>query len=118
QADPTHLTTLGVLSDSIFGSTAQLQQMGTSSPPPTDILIKYTYYGDTNLDGQVDGSDYARIDNGYIMGLSGWSNGDFNYDNQINGSDYTLIDNAFNTQGPRLISPPVLPIVPTGLAAQ
>jgi hypothetical protein len=66
--------------------------------------VKYTYYGDTNLDGVVDGSDYSRIDNGYLSNgaLTGWFNGDFNYDGVINGSDYTLIDNAFNTQGAQL----------------
>jgi autotransporter-associated beta strand protein len=68
----------------------------------SDILIKYTYYGDANLDGRVSSSDYSRIDNGYLSHLTGWYNGDFNYDNVVNGSDYTLIDNAFNTQGAHL----------------
>ncbi len=63
-----------------------------------DALIKNTLFGDANLDGRVDGSDYTKIDNGFNSPLSGWSNGDFNYDGLINGSDYTLIDNAFNTQ--------------------
>ena len=63
------------------------------------MLVRYTYYGDANLDGKVDGGDYSRIDNGYLQQLTGWYNGDFNYDNAIDGSDYTLIDNAFNTQG-------------------
>ena len=61
--------------------------------------MKYTYYGDANLDGKVDASDYSLIDNGYLNHLTGWYNGDFNYDGVINGSDYTLIDNAFNMQG-------------------
>jgi pectinesterase len=61
-----------------------------------DALIKYTYYGDANLDGAVNGADYQQIDNGFSMGLSGWSNGDFNYDGIVDGSDYSLIDNTFN----------------------
>jgi hypothetical protein len=65
----------------------------------TDVLVKYTYFGDANLDGMVNGSDYTLIDNGYNSGLSGWRNGDFNYDGVIDGDDYMLIDNAFNTQG-------------------
>jgi fibronectin-binding autotransporter adhesin len=65
----------------------------------SDVLVKYTYYGDANLDGGVDGSDYSRIDNGFLTHLTGWQNGDFNYDSVVNGSDYTLIDNAFNSQG-------------------
>jgi hypothetical protein len=68
----------------------------------TDVLMKFTYYGDANLDGKVDGSDYSKIDNGYLTHGTGWSNGDFNYDGVVNGSDYTLIDNAFNTQGPAI----------------
>jgi autotransporter-associated beta strand protein len=68
----------------------------------SDVLIKYTYYGDTNLDGGVDGSDYTNIDNGFNSHLTGWQNGDFNYDGVVDGSDYTLIDNAYNTQGASL----------------
>jgi hypothetical protein len=29
------------------------------------VLVKFTCYGDTNLDGQVDGSDYTLIDNAF-----------------------------------------------------
>jgi autotransporter-associated beta strand protein len=65
----------------------------------TDILVKYTLYGDANLDGTVNGSDYAMIDNGFNAKLTGWRNGDFNYDGVVNGDDYILIDNAFNTEG-------------------
>jgi autotransporter-associated beta strand protein len=104
----THLTTLGIILNTTNG-TAPLYGTGTAlgtfdgtSPAATDVLIKYTYYGDANLDGKVDGSDYARIDNGSLMGLTGWYNGDFNYDGVINGSDYTLIDNAYNTQGAQI----------------
>ncbi len=68
----------------------------------TDVLVKYTYFGDANLDGVVNGSDYTLIDNGFNNSLTGWHNGDFNYDGVVNGDDYTLIDNAFNTQGASL----------------
>jgi hypothetical protein len=106
--DSTHLTALGVIENTIDGGTTQLYgattPMGTfdgANPAATDILVKYTYYGDANLDGKVDGSDYSKIDAGYAAGgtLIGWANGDFNYDGVIDGSDYTLIDNAFNSQG-------------------
>ncbi len=72
----------------------------------SDVLIKYTYFGDANLDGVVNGSDYTLIDNGFNNTLTGWHNGDFNYDGIVNGDDYTLIDNAFNTQGPSLAGLP------------
>ena len=88
----------------LYGTGTTLGLFSGISPAKTDVLIKNTYYGDTNLDGKVDSTDYSRIDAGYLSrgALTGWFNGDFNYDGVINGSDYTLIDNAFNTQGAQL----------------
>jgi autotransporter-associated beta strand protein len=109
--DSSHLTTLGMLvNDSGAGtSTPYYGSGGTiastfdgATPADGNILLKYTYYGDTNLDGVVDGTDYSRIDTGYLNHLTGWFNGDLNYDNVIDGSDYTLIDNAYNQQGAAL----------------
>jgi hypothetical protein len=95
--DTTHLTALGSLQNNgLFSSFDGITNIAS------DVLIKYTYYGDADLNGQVDGSDYTRIDNGFLTNATGWSSGDFNYDGSINGSDYTLIDNAYNTQGPAL----------------
>ncbi len=77
---------------------------------PGDVIVKYTYWGDANLDGQVDGSDYTQIDYAFGGNLTGWANGDFNDDGIVDGSDYTLIDNSFNTQGVRLA--PAISLVP------
>jgi autotransporter-associated beta strand protein len=109
-SDTSYLTTLAVIqndngSGNPLYSTASGSALGSFDGQTTttsDILIKYTYYGDANLDGKVNGSDYSRIDNGYLTHLTGWYNGDFNYDGIVNGSDYTLIDNAFNRQSARL----------------
>ena len=111
-ANSKHLTALGVIVNDngsgspLYGSGGTIGSTfgGSVTPVDGDILVKYTYYGDANLDGKVDGSDYSRIDAAYITQssaspLTGWYNGDFNYDGVVNGSDYTLIDNAFNTQG-------------------
>ena len=97
-ADTTHLTAVGMLQPS---SPSNFEGQSVN---PTDVALKLTYYGDANLDGKVDGSDYSLIDNGYLQGLTGWQNGDFNYDGVINGSDYTLIDNAYNSQGAQFSS--------------
>jgi autotransporter-associated beta strand protein len=64
----------------------------------TDVLIKYTWNGDTDLNGVVNFDDYVRTDNGFNNHLSGWTNGDFNYDGSVNFDDYVLIDLAFNAQ--------------------
>jgi autotransporter-associated beta strand protein len=102
RTNTTGLTALGVLLNNAGNNTALFTTFDGQSVTTTDVLVKYTYYGDANLDGKVDGSDYSRIDNGYIEHFTGWSNGDFNYDGVVDGSDYTLIDNTFNQQGAQL----------------
>jgi hypothetical protein len=94
-ADKKHLTALGVAPGSVIPAGKTFDGY---TPAAGDVLVKYTSYGDTNLDGNVDGSDYSRIDVGYAAAATGWVNGDFNYDSAVDGTDYTLIDNAFNGQ--------------------
>jgi hypothetical protein len=67
----------------------------------TAIFLKWTYAGDANDDGLVDGSDYALIDNNNDGGgnLTGWFNGDFNYDGVENTADYDLINASYTDQG-------------------
>ncbi len=100
-ASAARITTLAaVLNDDGTGTdTALFNSFDGQSVVDGDVLVKYTLYGDADLNGQVDAVDYEAIDNGLNMGLVGWQNGDFNGDGKINGDDYTLIDNAFNTQG-------------------
>jgi len=68
--------------------------------------VKYTYYGDTDFNGKVDGADYARIDAKYAQqgsgNIGGWFNGDLDYNGKIDGADYALIDAAFSSQGAAL----------------
>ena len=76
----------------------------------TSILIKYTYYGDLNLDGIVDSNDYDLIDNTFAAydpldpintapdGGWRWSVGDVTYDGVVDSNDYDKIDNAFKQQ--------------------
>ena len=67
----------------------------------TAVLVLYTYAGDANLDGRIDGADYGTIDNSVqFPGAAGYANGDFNYDGVIDGADYGIIDNSFQLQGP------------------
>jgi hypothetical protein len=66
------------------------------------VVVKYTYYGDTDFNGKVNFDDYVRTDNGFNNHLVGWTNGDFDGNGQINFDDYVLIDLAFNTQSAAL----------------
>jgi hypothetical protein len=63
-----------------------------------DILIKYTWNGDVNLDGIVDAADYFLVDSGFLTQQGGYRNGDLNYDGTIDAADYFLIDSAFLAQ--------------------
>jgi hypothetical protein len=56
-----------------------------------DVLIKYTYYGDADLSGYVNGDDESLT----LFGLRGggaahWEYGDFDYSGHVNGDDYSL----------------------------
>jgi hypothetical protein len=66
----------------------------------TDALIKYTYYGDLDFNGIVDGTDYGFIDYAYGSGgFSGWNWGDFDYNGVIDGTDYGFIDYVYGSGG-------------------
>ncbi|MCY2951713.1 MAG: carbohydrate-binding protein [Planctomycetota bacterium] len=76
-----------------------------------DILVRYTWNGDANLDGVVNTDDFFQIDSGIISQKKGWYHGDFNYDGVINADDYFLIDSAYIGQsGPLAASKPALAV--------
>jgi hypothetical protein len=95
-----HNTTLGVLEatelKSLFGPAASFDGQ---FPDDTAVLIKYTYYGDTDFNGVVNFDDYSRTDSGFNQHKTGWMNGDFDSNGHVDFDDYSLIDLAFNTQG-------------------
>jgi polygalacturonase len=107
--DNSLLTAVGMMSNA-NGAGQRVAAFGGESVSANDVLLKYTYYGDANLDGVVNGGDYALTDNGFNFGLGTFGNGDFNYDGVINGADYALIDNAFNFQGGPLSDSPLQPL--------
>ena len=64
-----------------------------------DVLVKYTYLGDTNIDGVVDASDLARVLQGLNGGGTGWNFGDVNYDGVVNSFDLGRVQAAIRGQG-------------------
>ncbi len=67
----------------------------------TSLIVKYTSYGDNNLDGTVDVNDFrAFIDGLVTFNASAWSQGDYTYDNQIDlGNDFNLFLRSYIAQG-------------------
>jgi len=64
------------------------------------VIAMYTYAGDVNFDGLVDGADYGTLDNWIqFPGTDGYANGDVNYDGVIDGADYGVLDNTIQLQG-------------------
>jgi len=99
------LTTLGIgeAADAFGLGATDTSMFGSETVDGTALLIKYTYAGDANLDGVIDGGDYGLIDNFVqVPSASGYFNGDFNYDGVIDGGDYGVIDNNIQAQGPQL----------------
>ncbi|MEA2707533.1 MAG: hypothetical protein QOF78_134 [Phycisphaerales bacterium] len=95
-------TTLGIGSaDDIFSLAAgETVLFSGQTVSGNDVLVKYTYQGDANLDGFVSGDDYSSIDfNIGIAGATGYHNGDFNHDGIISGDDYSSIDFNYTGQG-------------------
>ncbi len=80
----------------------------------TDVLVKYTYYGDANLDGVVNASsDYDLWAAGLASSgsLTGWEFGDFDYDGTINAAtDYDLWSAGFAASQSAPLSSGVQPV--------
>ena len=62
----------------------------------TTVLLRYTRYGDANLDGQANLQDFNRLAGNF--GASGnplWSQGNFNFDGQVNLQDFNRLASNF-----------------------
>ncbi len=86
-ADPLLIAALGCISNADAGYASF---HGTATPNGTETFVQYTYYGDANLDGVVDATDYGLM----LPSGTNWYEGDFNYDGAVNAADYALIDNT------------------------
>ncbi len=78
----------------------------------TSLLVRYTHFGDANLDGVVNALDFNALASnfGQTPGSDVWTQGDFNYDGIVNTLDFTALAANFN-QGPAS-SPALGSIVP------
>jgi hypothetical protein len=90
--------TLGAITGAQFLSTGNSNFDGFAVTSG-NVLVKFTYYGDADLNGIVNFDDYSRIDGGFNSTGTDWFHGDFDYNSAVNFDDYALIDAAFNTQG-------------------
>ncbi len=91
-------TLLGIVDNGEVGG--QVTSLSGAATPVQSVLVKYTWMGDSNLDGAVDGSDYALIDTGFLSNgtLNTWLFGNYDYAGNTDGSDYALIDTGLTSQ--------------------
>lgn len=73
----------------------------------SEVLVKSTYFGDANFDGQVTPTDYAIVDGNVGLGHD-WGTGDLNGDGSVSPADYAMIDGNIgagngSTGGPQLM---------------
>lgn len=86
--------TVGILNNAGFAGSPSLTSFAGRSVGPTDVLLRYTVIGDTDLDGVLDAADLSRALAGFNGtasalpgGGSGWNFGDVDYDGQTTFTD-------------------------------
>ena len=70
----------------------------------TAVLVRYTRYGDANLDGQVNLQDFNRLASNFGSTSGVWTQGDFNYDGNVNLQDFNRLASNFglSAAGPQV----------------
>lgn len=66
-------------------------RFGESFSDYDQIMVMYTYFGDSNLDGMVTPTDYAAIDGWMGLGHD-WVRGDVNQDGSVTPTDYSQVE--------------------------
>jgi hypothetical protein len=93
--DSSQLTAIGSADNQELGDTT----FAGVTVAQNSILLMYTYYGDTNLDGVVNRLDVSNLAIGYGFNESGWQNGDFAYSGSVTKLDISLLAQGYNFQG-------------------
>jgi hypothetical protein len=72
---------------------------GITGLGPSDVLLRYTYYGDADLSGAVTLDDFMLFLHGYQAGGTSWQQGDFDYSGGVTLDDFTLYLRGYQQQG-------------------
>jgi len=104
---------VGVALNSDLGVGKSYANFGGVPVSGTDVLVRFTRTGDANLDGNIDGDDYFKIDSNVgNVATASWLKGDFDYNGRIDGDDYFLIDANYGRQ-----VNPLVPVPGSGILA-
>jgi fibronectin-binding autotransporter adhesin len=68
---------------------------GISGITAGQLEVKYTLYGDANLDGSVNSVDFGDLAANFGKSGKLWDQGDFNYDGTVNSLDFGMLASNF-----------------------
>ena len=70
--------------------------LGWTDDAAGKVTVAYALYGDSNLDGTVNGADLNTVLSNYNKTGDYWYQGDFNYDGTVNGADLNTVLSNYN----------------------
>jgi streptogramin lyase len=99
-----------------FAEARDVAPNGTFLNQPTDnsaVVIRFTLYGDTDLDGRVNFNDLVHLAQNYNTTVAAnthgtWFSGDFTYDDQVTFNDLVKLAQNNNTTLPAPTAAPLL----------
>jgi hypothetical protein len=71
--------------------------------------VRYTFSGDSNLDGTVDSADFNALALHFNQDTQQWVGGDFNFDGVVNALDFNAIATNFGALMPTLLQGTLVP---------
>src|SRR5262249_15320371 len=81
-----------------FGEASQVAPGGSFGGQPVDataVVVKFTSFGDANLDGTVDTLDFNSFAANFGRSGKFWTQGDFNYDGIVDTLDFNALATTF-----------------------
>jgi hypothetical protein len=91
-ADPGFETGLVLIDNGVFG----YPEFSGQTVNADSILLKYTYYGDIDANGEVNADDLTIFANNFGKPLgAGQIDGDIDFDNDVDADDLTVFANNF-----------------------
>jgi hypothetical protein len=89
-------TALGYGENSVLG----YSNFSGQTVDATSLLIRYTYYGDADLNNFVDTLDFNMLAGNFGGSPKVWTQGDFNYDLTTDSTDFNLLVSNFGRRMP------------------
>jgi hypothetical protein len=91
-----HATALGYAEASSVGIGSGGGTFSGQAVDNTSVLVRYTYAGDSNIDGKVDLTDFTFLAANFNGTGKNWLQGDYNYDGKVDLTDFTFLAANFN----------------------